>query len=163
MWNNRRTQRFDTQDDHIFQSTLTVIWMESLEGLHRRDTGHVTRTGKKEDVQKFWLENQKTKVKFFLSPPFCLMVEQRCCFFRQLQHQVEVNGQFCDSAAFTPRGKGSRYVSSTSLGRPRGKCEHSGEHKVMLKLVCGTCGVTILETRYSTFFLLCCFCYVRCC
>jgi hypothetical protein len=27
-----------------------------------------------------------------------------------------------------------------------------GEVKVMLKLVCNTCGVTILETRCSTFF-----------
>ena len=31
------------------------------------------------------------------------------------------------------------------------------EVKVLLKLVCYTCGVTILETRYSTFFPLCCF------
>jgi hypothetical protein len=31
------------------------------------------------------------------------------------------------------------------------------EEKIMLKLVCNTCGVTILETRCSTFFPLCCF------
>jgi len=39
----------------------------------------------------------------------------------------------------------------------------SGEVKVMLKLVRNTCGVTILETRHSTFFPLCCFYYVHCC
>jgi len=32
----------------------------------------------------------------------------------------------------------------------------------MLKLVCNTCGVTILETTCSTFFPLCCFSYVHC-
>jgi hypothetical protein len=35
--------------------------------------------------------------------------------------------------------------------------------KVLLKLVCYTCGVTILETRYSTFSPLCCFSCVHCC
>ena len=38
-----------------------------------------------------------------------------------------------------------------------------GEVKVMLKLVCYNCGVTILETRYSIFFPLCCLYYVRFC
>jgi hypothetical protein len=35
------------------------------------------------------------------------------------------------------------------------------EVKVMSKLVCNACGVTILETRFNTFFPLCCFSYVR--
>jgi len=37
------------------------------------------------------------------------------------------------------------------------------EVKVMLKLVFITCGITILETRRSNFFPLCCFSYVHCC
>ena len=37
------------------------------------------------------------------------------------------------------------------------------EVKVLLKLVCCTCRVTILETRYSTFSPLCCVSYVHCC
>jgi len=37
------------------------------------------------------------------------------------------------------------------------------EVKVLLKLVCYTCGVTILETKDSTFSPLCCFSYVHCC
>jgi len=32
----------------------------------------------------------------------------------------------------------------------------------MLKLMCNTCGVTLLETRCSIFFPLCCFSYVHC-
>jgi len=36
------------------------------------------------------------------------------------------------------------------------------EVKVMSKLVCNTCGVTILDTMCSTFFPLCCFSYVHC-
>jgi len=32
----------------------------------------------------------------------------------------------------------------------------------MLKLVCNICEVTILETRCSTFFPLCCLSYVYC-
>ena len=56
-----------------------------------------------------------------------------------------------------------------------GQCSESGayregylwvakwsEMKVMLKLVCSTCGETILETRCSTFFPLCCFSYAHC-
>jgi len=38
-----------------------------------------------------------------------------------------------------------------------------GEVKVLLKLVCYTCGVTILETMYSTFSPLCSFSCVHCC
>jgi hypothetical protein len=37
------------------------------------------------------------------------------------------------------------------------------EVKVLLKLVCYTCGATILETRYSTFSPLCCFSYLCYC
>jgi len=33
---------------------------------------------------------------------------------------------------------------------------------VILKLVCDICGVTILETRCSTFFHLCFFSFVHC-
>jgi hypothetical protein len=33
----------------------------------------------------------------------------------------------------------------------------------MLKLVCYTCRVTVLETKYSTLSPLCCFYYVHCC
>ena len=37
------------------------------------------------------------------------------------------------------------------------------EVKVLLKLLSYTCGITILETRYSNFSPLCCFSYVHCC
>jgi len=45
----------------------------------------------------------------------------------------------------------------------KGICGWWSEVKVMLKLVCISCGVTILETKCSIFFPLCCFSYMQCC
>jgi hypothetical protein len=42
-----------------------------------------------------------------------------------------------------------------------GTCHKWSEVKVLLKMVCCTCGLTILETRYRSFSPLCCFSYVH--
>jgi len=54
-------------------------------------------------------------------------------------------------------------VSAVKVGKSGRtvKVPMGGEVKFMLKLVCNTCGVTVLEIRCSTFFPLCCFSYVH--
>lgn len=63
MWDKKRTQKFDTENVHILQSTLTVIRIENLEYLDRRDTWHERETRK---VYKYFVWKKKeTKVKSF--------------------------------------------------------------------------------------------------
>jgi len=76
MWESKTTQKFGTENFVVKPDC-------DLDGKFKKfeSKGHVTRTRKKESVEKFWLEIQKAKVKSFASPPFWLMVGYRCCFF----------------------------------------------------------------------------------